>query len=299
LKIAKQDGSVITMTEFDQICFRCLTENDKAAMLEIAARIWEGDDYLSKVYDKWASMPEAPFVGIFAAQRLVGCGRISPLNKRIGWLEGLRIDPDQQRRGLGKQVALEMIRRARGTDFSELLFSTYFDNYGSIVINERLGFTRIATYTTLNLKVADPTPGVPAEQADLSCVSASPGMPSLEEMICNGWVFLPPETENREAYFPDAETVSCGESCFILAANNKSPDLIDEICWLTRPDSEDGRRCLSYAIERCRRLGKTRLHLMLPEDQPIQPFYDAGFTTYERERDVFVYRGIVADLKDE
>jgi GNAT superfamily N-acetyltransferase len=78
---------------------------DKPAMLELTARIWDGEDYLPSVWDDWLAEPAGVLAVTELAGRLVGIGKLTRLTAEQWWLEGLRTHPDFEGRGLASHLA--------------------------------------------------------------------------------------------------------------------------------------------------------------------------------------------------
>jgi RimJ/RimL family protein N-acetyltransferase len=122
---------------------RRMEPGDKPAMMEIAARIWEGTDYLPAVFDDWVADREGEFAAVLLDGKLVGCGKLTFHTPTDAWLEGLRKDPRVREKGLGASVARYFFSQlARRRDLTSIRFTTYVKNAASIAINERMGFRR-------------------------------------------------------------------------------------------------------------------------------------------------------------
>jgi RimJ/RimL family protein N-acetyltransferase len=90
------------------ITIRPAREGDRAALEHIAARTWDGDDYLPGVISDWLADPEGGFyVAALPAPgdpagQVVGAGKLTRLGPGEWWLEGLRVDPDHYGHGIGR-----------------------------------------------------------------------------------------------------------------------------------------------------------------------------------------------------
>ncbi len=265
---------------------------DRADVLEFADRIWEGHDYLRYTFGSWVSDPAAYFAALVLGDRVVGCGRLLPLDRRRAWLEGLRVNPDLHSRGLGRLMAHHVMGEARSRGFKELLFSTYFDNAHSIRISERIGFERTRSFTNLEFELAKAPADLPK---DLD-VQTAPGLPSVDDLVWNDWLFLPPDLPDRERHLPEASTVRHGSCCIVLSRNTKYPHMLD-IGWMDAVEGESGKRCIYHAMNEARRLGCTRLHTMVPENISLDLYRELGFFYFEQPLDVHLYRTETAQLK--
>jgi len=283
-------------TENAEVQFRPIEPGDREPLLAIAGQIWEGDDYMPHVFDRWAADTRHDFVAMTLAGRLVGCGRLVPFDARRGWLEGLRVDPEYQGRGLGRLMARHLALLGRERGFEKLIFSTYFRNFSSIRINEKLGFLRTAAFTHLDLELEKLAETPDLERA-ARAVAVRPGIPDHQEMMANDWTFLPGDLPNREAYFPNAETVCHGDGCIVIADNLKYGQRTLDICWIAAPDGLVDEACLQYAIAKARGQDRRGLHTMVPPMLALKPFLAAGFTNFEQPADVYLFEADVTALK--
>lgn len=120
---------------------RPATAADKAAVLQISAQIWEGDDYLPGFFDRWVR--EGGFwVGVQRG-RVVGCGKATQFSRGEWWLEGLRVDQRLTGRGLGTALSRAILARALDLRPVSLRLATADVNDASIHIIEKMGFRRL------------------------------------------------------------------------------------------------------------------------------------------------------------
>ncbi len=126
--------------------FRRMTRADKPALMAIAARIWDGTDYLPAVFDDWVADPTGEFTAVLLDGRIVGCGKLTFLTPVDAWFEGLRKDPDLAEKGVTTAVTTYFLSKLAGQrDLASIRFSTYVKNLASITANERHGFRRLLT----------------------------------------------------------------------------------------------------------------------------------------------------------
>jgi hypothetical protein len=59
----------------DELVFRAALPEDKGPLLEIAAQIWEGDDYLPDVIEDWLASHTASLIVAQLGGRVVGLAR--------------------------------------------------------------------------------------------------------------------------------------------------------------------------------------------------------------------------------
>jgi len=117
---------------------------DKARIIEISSKIWDGDDYLPHIFDKWVKDTEGEFSVVTVEGVVAGCSKITRLPHNVLWFEGIRVDSDYRGQGLGKKMAEYQLRRAKELGYDRLELGTFVENYESIAIIEKRGFERVA-----------------------------------------------------------------------------------------------------------------------------------------------------------
>ncbi len=274
---------------------RPISHQHKDRLMEIAAQIWSGHDYLPMVFDRWVEDAESRFLGLFEDERLVGCGRMMQFDERRVWMEALRVDPADQGKGWGREITRRMIRLAVDSGYEELCFSTYFRNTASIRITEQFGFRIIARYSYLEMDVEGTS--ADAHIGRNASLEVRPGIPDVDDYLWNDWLFVPADAPHRERYFPSAETVRFGDCTILLCENTKyTPGTLD-IGWVSGSDPGSLKPCMEYARNRVRKESRRKLQLMLPEALPIAPFRELGFRSFEKELDVFLFRALAKELR--
>jgi GNAT superfamily N-acetyltransferase len=132
---------------------------DREGILAISRRIWEGEDYVSHVLDRW--LREG---GLFVAElggKVVGFAKNTELGPGEIWLEGLRVDPDHQGKGVAKALARAQLEAARAKKPRSIRLATVEENRVSLHIAAELGFSEIARFSYLETE-AEETQGFPA-----------------------------------------------------------------------------------------------------------------------------------------
>tara|TARA_Y100001933_G_C18898371_1_gene521416 strand:+ start:83 stop:940 length:858 start_codon:yes stop_codon:yes gene_type:complete len=124
-------------------------QSDKARIEEISSKIWDGDDYVPLVFDKWVTQENGEFSVVTVDGVVAGCTKITELPNKVLWLEGIRVDTDYRGKGLGRELAKYQISRSKEMGYSRLELSTFVENYESIAIIEKNGFRRVASFKFL------------------------------------------------------------------------------------------------------------------------------------------------------
>lgn len=265
--------------------FKRLTACDKERVLEISKDIWEGDDYIGKIFDEWLKAGE--FCGLFVDGLLVGFSRFIPFDNNRGWLHGLRVAQSEQGKGYGRIITKEIIRVARNAGMKELFFSTYFGNEASIKLNESLGFKKIVEYTNMEyeIKPGDTTGMVPANDNNIE----------FEKESWESWLRLPAGYKNTTAFLKNPYSFEVEGTKIRLADNHEYENGIDIAT--IEVTGELSSKAIEGAISIAAIKGKKILHIMVPPGLCIEPFKALGFHYWERPDDVLVYHAKIDNLK--
>lgn len=124
-------------------------QEDRARILEISSRIWEGDDYVHLVLDEWIADPTGEVVVACWQDRPIAFSFRNMYVPGVSWLQGIRTDPDCRGRGAGRAITEHFIEASRRDGARRIGLSTYIDNEASIHIIESYGFVRVAEYVYL------------------------------------------------------------------------------------------------------------------------------------------------------
>lgn len=138
--------------EFMTLNLRRAIPQDKPRILEIAAQIWEGEDYVPLVVDEWLRHKDSELTVVELEGQVVGFSRFVWLLPGYAWLEGLRTDPQYRNLGAAKAVARYFLEKAYAEGATEIGLSTYIENHASIHIIESHGFDRVGEFVFLCLE---------------------------------------------------------------------------------------------------------------------------------------------------
>ena len=122
---------------------RPVRAGDRERVSEITADVWDGHDYLPRVFDEWVSDPGAWFQAAELEGELVGVQRLRPIARGVVWYEGLRVAADRRRQGLARAMLTAAVAQARGLDFRELRLAT--GNPEAISLFESAGLRPLLT----------------------------------------------------------------------------------------------------------------------------------------------------------
>ncbi|MBN2790566.1 MAG: GNAT family N-acetyltransferase [Candidatus Delongbacteria bacterium] len=119
-----------------------MTLKDRKRVIDITKNIWDGDDYLPLVFDKWVKDKKGEFVGAIDEKgKLVGFEKLTMVSENDAWIEGLRKDLKSGVKGVGKFLSNYFIEKLKNDKkIKTIRFSTYFRNVESIGLFQKIGF---------------------------------------------------------------------------------------------------------------------------------------------------------------
>ena len=123
--------------------FRNLTNEDIPAILDISKDIWEGDDYIPDVIERWLNEKDHLAYGTFLDEEmkeLIGFGRVKLFSNGVAWLEGGRVKVSHQKKGIGREQLKYAIDYAIKVGAKVAQYDTSSRNFGSISLAKFHGF---------------------------------------------------------------------------------------------------------------------------------------------------------------
>jgi GNAT superfamily N-acetyltransferase len=127
--------------ETADLVIRPVRPADRDRVTELTRDIWEGRDYLPRVFDDWVSEAGATFQAAEVDGVVVGLQRLRPYASRLVWYEGLRVASTHRRQGLAKAMLGSAIAEAREQGFREIRLAT--GNPTALQLFESAGFERL------------------------------------------------------------------------------------------------------------------------------------------------------------
>lgn len=149
----------------DEFCYRDVTVQDKAEILEFTANTWDFGDYLSFVFDDWLADPSGLFLVLeeVSTGRIAGLDKLTLLSPHEAWFEGLRIREEYRGRGLATKFQRHMIGEARRLGARKVRFITRAGNTAILLAGLRDGFSQIGMLRGFNWSSEDERPTTPPE----------------------------------------------------------------------------------------------------------------------------------------
>jgi GNAT superfamily N-acetyltransferase len=114
---------------------------DRERVVELTSDVWNGHDYVPRVFDDWVSDSASAFQAIELDGIVVGLQRLRPYAPGLLWYEGLRVASSHRRQGLARHMLQSAIAQAREQGFREIRLAT--GNPGAAQLFEEVGFVRL------------------------------------------------------------------------------------------------------------------------------------------------------------
>ena len=126
-----------------KLYFRDLKSEDIPAILDISKDIWEGDDYIPDVIERWLNEEGNLTYGTFLEEEmseLIGFGRVKMFSNGVAWLEGGRVKINHQKQGIGREMMKYAIDYAIKDGAKVAQYDTSSRNFGSLSLAKFHGF---------------------------------------------------------------------------------------------------------------------------------------------------------------
>lgn len=174
-------------------------DGDRPRILEISSQIWDGDDYVPELLDRWFTDEKGELVVAEIDGNVIAFAHRTWTLPGIAWLEGIRTDPAHQGRGAGRAITEYLIQSSREAGATRIHLSTYIDNESSIHIIESHGFQLIGTFSYVErpadlplqeaaTKIREACPlSVPET---LAFIETSEYLSLAQRQIAQGWKFF-------------------------------------------------------------------------------------------------------------
>ena len=183
-----------------KVYFRELTIEDILVVKDISKDIWDGDDYVPDVIEKWLQEENCMNYGTFKDElktEMVGFGRVKLINNDIAWLEGGRIKVSYQRQGIGRKQMGYAIDYAYKVNAKVAQFDTSSKNYGSISLAKYYDFKRKKSMNVLDADRSE-IKLIETKNHEIRIISPDEAKEAYKNFdigpgneICMGWSYFP------------------------------------------------------------------------------------------------------------
>ena len=244
---------------FMEIYFRKLKNSDIPQINEISQEIWEGEDYVPSVISNWLEQRDCLNYGGFEdieKSILIGFGRVKYYPNGVAWLEGGRVRPSYQQKGIGRSLIHYALTESQKAGSKIAQYDTSSNNQGSIALAKYFGFKRKKEMQILVIEPSElrlelkSVSDIKIERIDAlkakllySTMDIGPG-----NEICIGWSFIPLD------FLSDKEFTWLKHHNSILHTPNSIVDTIyekpteDELWMITYGEPIDNKKLIEYLL---------------------------------------------------
>jgi GNAT superfamily N-acetyltransferase len=128
-------------TSSKDLTLRPMRAADRERVMEICRDVWDGHDYIPRVFDEWLADAGAAFEAAEVDGVVVGLQRLRPYAQGLVWYEGLRVASTHRRQGLAREMLASAITEAKEQRFHEMRLGT--GNPDAVPLFESQGFRRL------------------------------------------------------------------------------------------------------------------------------------------------------------
>ena len=129
------------MAPTSELTLRPVRPADRDRITELTSEVWDGRDYIPRVFDRWLSDAGAAFEAAEIDGVVVGVQRLRPFAPGLMWYEGLRVAPELRRQGIARAMLEAAIEETREQRFHEIRLATRDEP--AVRLFESAGFRRM------------------------------------------------------------------------------------------------------------------------------------------------------------
>lgn len=117
--------------------------SDTSDVLEITNHIWDGEDYVPHVWREWLTDQYGVLAVAEYQESVIGLGKLTQLTPDDWWMEGLRVHPEYEGRGVASQLHDYMLECWERTGCCAIRLATSSERKSVHHLCERTGFVRV------------------------------------------------------------------------------------------------------------------------------------------------------------
>jgi GNAT superfamily N-acetyltransferase len=193
---------MINFNDVDIVLCRPALTKDTEEVMELSSHIWDGGDYIPRVWDEWLADTDG-LLGVAESRgRVVGVFKLTKFQEREWYLEGLRVHPDFQGKGIATHIHEYCVDSWRRMGSGILRLTTASYNVKVHHMCEQTGFKRMAEFipyraSSLQEETQNFTLLMMGEvQHAMEFVLSSPTHALSSGLINLGWVYADPQLKH-------------------------------------------------------------------------------------------------------
>lgn len=121
-------------------------ESDTPDILELTRHIWDGEDYVPRVWRDWLADTEGLLAVAVSNHRVIGLSKLTKLAHENWWMEGLRVHPKYQGFGVATQLHDYLLQYWNEHGDGRIRLATSSERVQVHNLCHHTGFVQIAKY---------------------------------------------------------------------------------------------------------------------------------------------------------
>jgi GNAT superfamily N-acetyltransferase len=130
---------------------------DTPGMIDLTRQIWEGEDYVPDVWADWMVDPEGILAVAEYGGKVAGFGKLTRLSQSDWWMEGLRVHPDFEGRGIASRINNYLLDYWQRTGSGVVRLATVSSREPVKHLARKKGFQLIGEYSTFKFPITNHT----------------------------------------------------------------------------------------------------------------------------------------------
>ncbi len=171
------------------VFIRPATRGDRDAILAFCRDTFDWGDYIEDVIDDWFDSSKGVLLVATVEGKPAGIARVAMIGATEAWFEGLRVDRQFRRLGLGRALTAACVEEARRRGATLAMIAVDASNSASLSLSEGAGFRRVARFRLMYLGDATTTPVDDCGVGGIR-LATSDDMPALCSLLPRGLVFM-------------------------------------------------------------------------------------------------------------
>jgi ribosomal protein S18 acetylase RimI-like enzyme len=144
-----------------ELLIRPVEQGDRADIRQIASQIWDGHDYLDKVFPDWLADPRGVFCAGVYRGRVIATAKLTAFEAGVWWMEGLRVDPAYRGQGVARRMHRHLVETAAQYAPGEVRYSTASSNEAVDRLSDEMGFRLVSRLAPYGIEADTGSDGVP------------------------------------------------------------------------------------------------------------------------------------------
>jgi ribosomal protein S18 acetylase RimI-like enzyme len=137
---------MIDINNLERVVCRPALAKDTEGVLELCSHIWDGGDYIPRVWEDWLTDPDGLLGVAELGGRVVGIFKLTKFQEGEWYLEGLRVHPEFQGQGIASHIHAYVIETWRRMGSGLVRLVTHSENVKVHRMCEESGFKRILEF---------------------------------------------------------------------------------------------------------------------------------------------------------